>query len=258
VKHPQSLVFWVGRQCLVVCYFLSSALWAEDPEPKPDPAINILVYNMAQAPRAVLTGAEHEAGRILSKAGVRASWFECPAGHSDAESQAICQSGWGPNNIGLRILSKPMAFGNRLRGDSLGFAIHPALASVYYHDKLRFAGDDVGLGLSTILGCFIAHEIGHLLLGSNSHSKRGLMQADWGERQIRQALAGDLLFTSNEVNLVQTEARTRMRLQTASLKKQHMVAGDQSPSALPFMIEVRRCEEQFHACVAQYQPTLWF
>jgi hypothetical protein len=151
-----------------------------DPKAKPDPAIKILVYNIAQAQRATLTGAEREAGRILSRAGVRASWFECPAGHSDTEAQGICQNGWGAINIGLRILFKPMAFGNRFQGDHLGFAIFPALASVYYDDKLRFAGDDVGLGLPTILGCFMAHEIEHLLLGSNSHSKQGVMQAEWG------------------------------------------------------------------------------
>ena len=183
---------------------------------EPDLAIKILVYNIAQAPRATLTRAEREAGRILSQAGVRASWFECPAGHFDAEAQAICQNGWGPNNIGLRILVKPMAFGNRFQGDHLGFAIFPALASVYYDDKLRFAGDDVGLGLPTILGCFMAHEIGHLLLGSNSHSKQGVMQAEWGERQIHQALAGDLLFTSNQAQIIQINAYTRMSLQTAS------------------------------------------
>jgi hypothetical protein len=187
-----------------------------DPKAKPDPAIKILVYNIAQAPRAVLAEAEREAGRILSKAGVQVSWIECSAGHSDAEVKEICQNGWGPINIGLRILVLPTAFHNRFQGDPLGFAISPALASVYYDHRLRFVADDVGLGLPRILGCFIAHEVGHLMLGSNSHSHQGLMQAGWGETQIHQALAGDLLFTSNQAKLIQTEARTRMSLQTGS------------------------------------------
>jgi hypothetical protein len=179
-----------------------------------DPTIKILVYNLAQAPRAVLAEAEREAGRILSQAGVRASWFECPAANSDAEGKDACQTGWGSVNLGLRILVKPTSFDNRLQGDALGFAIFPALASVYYDHRLRFVGDDIGLGLPTILGCFIAHEIGHLLLGSTSHSNQGLMQAGWGERQIHQALAGDLLFTSNQVKLIHTEPRTRISRQT--------------------------------------------
>ena len=36
-----------------------------------------------------------------------------------------------------------------------------------------------GVPLPTILGRVTAHEIGHLLLGSNSHSAHGLMRASW-------------------------------------------------------------------------------
>jgi hypothetical protein len=39
-----------------------------------------------------------------------------------------------------------------------------------------------------ILGCDIAHEIGHLLLGSESHSASGIMQGHWERGQIRQAV----------------------------------------------------------------------
>jgi hypothetical protein len=117
-------------------------------------------------------------------------------------------------NLGLRILAKPTGFENRFQGDPLRFAIFPALASVFYDRRLRFVDDDAGLGLPSILGCFIAHEIGHLLLGSNSHSNQGLMQAGWGERQIHQALAGDLFFTPKQAKLVQTEFRMRRSLQT--------------------------------------------
>ena len=66
-----------------------------------------------------------------------------------------------------------------------------------------------------ILGCVIAHEIGHLLLGSNSHSVSGIMQGRWERRQVRQAVTGTLLFTPEQAKLIQAEAQTRMRLQTA-------------------------------------------
>ena len=180
-----------------------------------DPVVKILVYNTAQAPAAALTEAEREAGRILSKAGVRAIWVECPPKRYDPESQAACQDGWGSINLGLRILVQPNSFADRLHGVPLGFAIFPALASVYYDHTLRFVGDDL-LGLPRVLGCIIAHEIGHLLLGPNSHADQGLMQAGWGERQIRQARAGDLLFTSNQAKLIRAEAQVRMRLQTST------------------------------------------
>lgn len=176
-----------------------------------DPTINILVYNYAQTPPDILIGAEREAARILFLAGVRTSWFDCSAGHSDADSQDICQSGQRPMDIGLRVLAKPTARDTRLQDARFGFAIIPALASVYYDYKARFVSNDVGLGLPMILGCAIAHEVGHLLLGPNSHSNQGVMQAQWGQRQVRQALMRNLLFTPEESRLIREEARSRMR-----------------------------------------------
>jgi hypothetical protein len=183
------------------------ALRARDPKADPSPTITILVYNQAQAPPAILVGAEREAARILSQAGVRTRWFDCWDGHSDAGSQDICQEGWGPTNIGLRVVAKPTG---RLQDACFGFATIPALASVYYDYKARFVSDGVGLRPSTLLGCTIAHEVGHLLLGPSSHSNQGVMQAEWRERQIRQALIGNLLFTPAQSRLIQAEARRRM------------------------------------------------
>ena len=49
-----------------------------------------------------------------------------------------------------------------------GVAFLPTLASVYYEYAVRLAGSDNEVPI--ILGCAIAHEVGHLLLGPNSHS----------------------------------------------------------------------------------------
>jgi hypothetical protein len=203
-------------------------------ENDPNLTMTILVYNQAQAPPAILIGAEREAARILSQAGVRTGWFDCSAGHSDAGSQDICQKGWGPMNIGLRVLAKPTG---RLQDTRFGFAVIPALASVYYDYKARFVSDDIGLGLPMILGCAIAHEVGHLLLGPNSHSNQGVMQAEWGKRQIRQALMRDMVFTAEESRLIRAEARTRTSLQPASAREEGMVKADQEAGLKPHSAE---------------------
>jgi hypothetical protein len=58
------------------------------------------------------------------------------------------------------------------------------IAYILYNRIERFAlaqGAPVARGL----GHVIAHEIGHLLLGVNSHSRDGLMQPDWLPRDTR-------------------------------------------------------------------------
>jgi hypothetical protein len=191
----------------------------------PSPAIRVRVDNYAQASPATLAGAEREAGRILGEAGLRTIWLDCPAGHSASVPQDPCQEPLEATDIVLRVLSEPTQ--NRFPDTVFGFAVVPVLASVYYDYVLRRAkSDDAQFEVPIILGCVIAHEVGHLLLGSNSHSGSGVMQRRWEHKQIRQAMTGTLHFTPEQAKLIQAETQTRMRLQTASLRERPMGAVD--------------------------------
>ena len=49
-----------------------------------------------------------------------------------------------------------------------------------------------------ILGHAVAHEIGHLVMGLNSHSPRGLMRAGWKANDLRDMAERHLLFSRRE------------------------------------------------------------
>jgi hypothetical protein len=57
------------------------------------------------------------------------------------------------------------------------------------------------------------------------------MRAACGPKEIRLALMGWLLFTSQQAKLIRAEARRRMNLQTGTPKKQHLATVD--PRAEP-------------------------
>jgi hypothetical protein len=118
----------------------------------------------------------------------------------------------------LRVLSQSTQ--NKFQDTLFGFAVVPVLASVYYDYAVHLArSDNAEFEIPIILGCVIAHEIGHLLLGSNSDSGSGIMQAHWERGQIRKVMTGTLLFTPEQAKLIQSESQARMRLQTASLRE---------------------------------------
>ena len=201
---------------LLVVLVCAAALFAGEADSTP--TITMLVYNNAPAPHDLLRAAEREAERIFSRAGVRVNWFDCSMGHADAASQGTCQEGWGEINIGLRILAKPTAPIDRStnlidydyrQAEPLGFAIPPGLASVYYDWRARFAGDERTWGLPMILGCAIAHEVGHLLLGRDRHSKQGVMQPEWDPRQFIAARLRDLFFSEEESGDIRIEVQRR-------------------------------------------------
>ncbi len=60
-----------------------------------------------------------------------------------------------------------------------------------------------------ILAAAMAHEIGHLLLGSNSHSATGIMRAKWTRDELELARLGRLLFTADQSILIRAEVLAR-------------------------------------------------
>jgi hypothetical protein len=46
-------------------------------------------------------------------------------------------------------------------------------------DRVEWLASQAGADAATVLGFAIAHEIGHLLLGTNAHAASGLMRAVW-------------------------------------------------------------------------------
>ncbi len=55
----------------------------------------------------------------------------------------------------------------------------------------------------------MAHEIGHLLLATNEHSRKGLMQPHWGPSVIRDAITGGLGFTLGQRNKMRKRLASR-------------------------------------------------
>jgi hypothetical protein len=182
------------------------------------PMIRLRVDNYTQASPAILSEAEREASRILNEADLRIVWLNCPVRHSTTGSQDPCQEPLEVTDIVLRIVPQPTQ--NKFQDTVFGFSVVPVLATVYYNHALRRAkSDNAEFETPIILGSVIAHEVGHLLLGSNSHSISGVMQPRWERKQIRQAMTGTLLFTPGQAKLMQEETQTRMRLQTASVNE---------------------------------------
>ena len=176
-----------------------------------EPTATVLVYNYALVSPAIVTAAEREAGRILDAAGVRIIWVECPIRPTTASAKGPCLRALKSTDVLLRVLPPPAQ--HRLKADVFGFAISPILANVYYDYAVRLALERgyVEFDARTILGCVTAHELGHLLLGSNSHSSAGIMRSRWGQKQVRQALMGTLLFTADQAKVMQAQARARTR-----------------------------------------------
>jgi hypothetical protein len=88
----------------------------------------------------------------------------------------------------------------------------------------------------TLLGHAMAHELGHLLLGSNSHSLTGLMCANWLTKDLIHMEQGGLLFSEEQ------SLKMKAKLSTFAMQKDTGLHAVPSGGELPFRTGLRRCE----------------
>lgn len=173
--------------------------------------ITIRIRNYAHANPSVLHHAEQVAGEILQKAGVVTRWIECPIGSSDV---GICSSPFSSLDLVMNLLPESMSGQLPLNAGALGSAIEGSeknfgyIASIFY-DITKDRATEGQLDFGELLGDAIAHELGHLLLGTHSHSSAGLMRAFWSGNQLRLVAQGGLAFSNEEVKRIQGSMNAR-------------------------------------------------
>jgi hypothetical protein len=187
-----------------------------------EPRLQIMarVYNYAVVSRGTLLGAERESSRIFREAGVEVAWLDCPTSHAEEEKCPACAAPMGAMAVDLKVVPASMAERLRSNGEEAGMALpsaRPGNASaawVFYQRVEELAESEVASS-SQILGHAIAHEIGHLLLGPNAHSRTGIMRGHWDRRYLQEASQGQLLFTRDQAGRIRAEVSTRIRMQQA-------------------------------------------
>jgi len=178
---------------------------------EPAPTIRVRVLNYTRAASAAVAAAERRAGQTLRDAGLNVIWIDCRVGEASENPSNPCRQPFLPSEVSLRILSDRT--GNEIPENAFGFAVPPILATVYYEPTARLARSE-GYEVPPILAGVIVHEIGHLLLGSSSHSGFGIMQGHWGHKCLQQIRWNGLQFTQEQSKLIRAEGQRRMRLES--------------------------------------------
>lgn len=173
---------------------------------KDEPTIIVRLFNYSQAARATVISAERQADQILTAAGVHAVWIDCLEKSPSVESKKLCERGWDPAIPSVRLLSGRIS--SQSQDLEFGLASIPIYVTVSYDNiERRARRDNFASELPVILGCVIAHELGHLLLRDSSHSRTGIMQPEWGREEIRQALMGGFRFEPEQAYQMKKNVR---------------------------------------------------
>jgi len=136
-----------------------------------------------------LITAEAVAAKMFQKVGIEVMWV------ADASAANV-----------LRVWKSSIVRGTRVTSDALGFRLSMSEA-VVLSDATRKIATMWKVDPVLCLGLTIAHEMGHLLLQSETHSVSGVMKARWLRPDLAAAERGALTFTPQEGRFMQNGLR---------------------------------------------------
>jgi hypothetical protein len=187
------------------------------------PKITVRIYDYAEVKPRTLAGAKREATSVLRKAGVETAWLDCY--RANGQENPACDRFLVATELVIRILRPAQATRAALRHDTCGIAVLPknggggTYATVFY-DGLEEVAKGQRLRQRLILGHTLAHEIGHLLLGTTRHSRQGIMRAVLSSNDWHLAGMGWLVFTPRQARQLRAEVSARVTEQETAAQSE--------------------------------------
>jgi hypothetical protein len=157
-------------------------------------------FDDASVPKSVLDTAKREAARIFKTAHIEILWIDCST--TAVLPNSSCRKLNTATHLNVRIV--PTGKGENedvfgiafLGGDGIG-----TYTDVFYQSVKKLC-PQARINPGILLGHVMAHELGHLLLGSRAHSPWGLMCGNWHAQELRRVEMGTLFFTPEQVDSI--------------------------------------------------------
>lgn len=182
-----------SRCLLLVLLSVNAVCWATDSR------IVIRVYSDVPVSNKLLSQAEGEGTRIFQQAKVQTVWVNCESSFTPADSR--CEDAPDRKHLVLRIVPKALSVADSIFGMAFLSADGGVYSDVFF-DSIEVLHRDCGASIARVLGHVMAHEVGHLLLGLNSHSPVGIMCPSWHSEQLRMLGMGTLFFTPEQAKVM--------------------------------------------------------
>jgi hypothetical protein len=174
--------------------------------------------NLAKAPDAIMSSAISEVIYLFQASRVEVTWTPCTDMEMpDPDAVDTCFvvriRDTAPQGVGgLHELMGRAYLGPGIPRLSAGAYQY---VDVYYPAAAKLARSRPDSEAGRILGCVIAHEVGHQILGAQ-HTAGSVMAADWGSNQVELIRKRAFRFGKHDRDLITTQLRD-LRLQESLL-----------------------------------------
>ena len=158
----------------------------------------VSVFNTSPISSSIIQRAEGEAGRVLRDVGVEVIWLNCLQDAQHEASLGLCSEVSFPSHLHLHILRASRDLKASTVGISFSAEDGKGCYADLFYEPIQQLQEETHASPPVVLGHAMAHELGHLLLGTNSHSPSGLMRAHWTGEDLTNASKGNLRFSQEQ------------------------------------------------------------
>ena len=178
--------------------------------------MTVRIENYSGTSARLIKSAQLHAAKIFRGAGVELRWVDCRAGSSGrVENPACLRTEWTDRS---QYAHRSPVTDNEFSGQPgvVGIAqLPPAggfgyMAYVFYQRVEELCGHE--FPKAPVLGHMIAHELGHLLLGSNTHSRSIIMHVPWRSWELQRACEFGMRFTKQQSDRIRANVLRRLAL----------------------------------------------
>jgi hypothetical protein len=168
--------------------------------------ICVRVYDSAKTALEDRDRALKQAGEILEDADLSVDWRDCSP--RVFGMHPACSAPPSPGEIVVRLVRHPATAGSRALGEALvNAAGGPGVLATVFVDRIEAIAAIAKTDLVSFVGRVIAHEIGHLLLGTSSHSEKGLMREVWSVKDLARNRTEDWRFSRPDLDRMRQSRR---------------------------------------------------
>ena len=162
-------------------------------------ALILIVHDTFGLAGPEMVAAQTTVNAILEQAFLRADWHVCPLPNASEDAgDPLCAARAPDGALVIRIVAATRAVPEQTLGKALVDGSKGSLATVF-GDRVRTLAAQARFDAGVLLGRAIAHEIGHLLIGTAAHAREGLMRGRWSVDQLQRDLATDWTWSRQEV-----------------------------------------------------------
>lgn len=160
-------------------------------------AVTVRVYQTAGLAFTLEQRVLAEAEKVLRAGLVEVRWQEC----TGLNPSPICDVSPRPSDLLLVVRAGDPCHQDTSATLGAALVVRRAggvLATVYVNCVASFA-TAARADVAVLLGRVAAHELGHLMMRTSAHARRGLMRPNWTQNEIRRNRPADWAFTAVDV-----------------------------------------------------------